>query len=408
MFQIIKLFFIYIPFGLFSLILHYSSKIIPKQKNLILFGAWNGAQFRGNSKLLFFKLLKKQKLKCIWITRNKNLFKKLTSIGIPCVYYFSITGIFYSLRANVYFITHTHRDINYFLSGGAKVINLMHYGYCIKSMGKKTFFFDKNRFEKFITKIKYPLQYYINCIDYVFYISDFQKQTIKNMYNLPDSNLKINYGIKKDFLLSKNYKDYVFEFELKNSIKVNKKRINIFFLPTLRKESVKFNLFNYNFNGSILNKFLSNNNASIYINFHPFDAKNLTRKNLNFDQYDNIKILSSVNDDNNIIMKDMDIFITDYSSVFSDFLLFDKPIILTPFDYSNYIKFDRNLINEYFDLPCYYAYDWTELLDILLKIIANKEDYYLNARKNFKNKLYPNLNSSGLDKTIELLDKAIL
>ena len=83
-------------------------------------------------------------------------------------------------------------------------------------------------------------------------------------------------------------------------------------------------------------------------------------------------------------MKYMDIFITDYSSVFSDFLLFDKPIILTPFDYSNYIKFDRNLINEYFDLPCYYAYDWTELIDILLKICVlidplNKNSDELNV-----------------------------
>ena len=171
-------------------------------------------------------------------------------------------------------------------------------------------------------------------------------------------------------------------------------------MPTLRKPSVKFDLFKHEFNGDVLNEFLSKNNATLYINFHPFDAN---QKNYLKD-YDNINILSSNNDNNNILMKDMNIFITDYSSVFFDFILFDKPIILTPFDYSDYIKFDRNLINEYFDMPSNYAYNWNELIDILINIIELNEDIHMDRRLKLKDKLYPNIRSSGINQTIKLID----
>ena len=400
MIEILKFFFIYIPIGLVSLLFHYFSKIIPKKNNLILFGAWDGTQFRGNSKLLFFQMLKRKNYECFWVTRNKNLHKKLIFNKIPSLYFFSLAGIVKSLRAKFYIITHTQRDINYFLSGGANVINLMHYGFFLKVMGKKTFFHDKSLLQKIFISTKYPLQHLINCIDYVFYISDSQKKLINRAYDLPDNKLKINHGIKKDLLLSKNYMNYIFDFEKKELVKVNKNKTNILFLPTLRKKNANFYFFNNDFDYKILDAFLFKNNAEIYINLHPFDA-NIKNQ---LESYDNIKILSPINDNNNILMRHMNIFVTDYSSVYFDFLLFDKPIVLAPFDHSNYIKFDRNLINEYFNMPSEFAYNWDQLINVLENIIKHNEDKHIDERVKLKNKLFPNLNLSGLDETIKLLE----
>lgn len=48
------------------------------------------------------------------------------------------------------------------------------------------------------------------------------------------------------------------------------------------------------------------------------------------------------------ILNAVDILITDYSSIYFDFLLLDRPIIFTPIDYEEY-KHNRGFLLEPFD-----------------------------------------------------------
>jgi CDP-glycerol glycerophosphotransferase len=61
----------------------------------------------------------------------------------------------------------------------------------------------------------------------------------------------------------------------------------------------------------------------------------------------------------------IDILITDYSSVYFDFLLTNKPVILTPFDLEEYIKIN----GIYFDYNAYMngikAYNWDDFIEIV-------------------------------------------
>ena len=42
-----------------------------------------------------------------------------------------------------------------------------------------------------------------------------------------------------------------------------------------------------------------------------------------------------------------DALITDYSSIYFDYLLLDRPVIFYPYDYDNYIRNDRSLLFDY-------------------------------------------------------------
>lgn len=127
----------------------------------------------------------------------------------------------------------------------------------------------------------------------------------------------------------------------------------ILYLPTMRKglknEGIQFekNIFNYpDYNPNLIDNFLEKNNAYIFTKLHFADNEYYTRENfnlpkrlifLNTDSLNN-KLLTIYH-----IMNAFDILITDYSSVYVDFLLLDKPIIFSCPDLSKY-KQDRGFV----------------------------------------------------------------
>ncbi|GHV66163.1 hypothetical protein AGMMS49928_00180 [Spirochaetia bacterium] len=77
-------------------------------------------------------------------------------------------------------------------------------------------------------------------------------------------------------------------------------------------------------------------------------------------------------DDLYVLLNNVDILITDYSSVYFDFIVTRKPVILAPFDYEFYIKKARAHYFDYFkNMEGIKAKTWPELCDIL-----ENETYY--------------------------------
>jgi CDP-glycerol glycerophosphotransferase len=80
------------------------------------------------------------------------------------------------------------------------------------------------------------------------------------------------------------------------------------------------------------------------------------------------------------LIKDVDILITDYSSIYFDYLLLRKPVILAPFDYKDYMASSRDF---YFDydttIQGVRAYNWQELSQIIREKRYYFPAYALNA-----------------------------
>jgi CDP-glycerol glycerophosphotransferase len=136
-------------------------------------------------------------------------------------------------------------------------------------------------------------------------------------------------------------------------------------MPTFRLglyNHIPFSPFSgFDFDITIFSKFLVDDNIIFLFKPHPYDA-NLP----DFNETERfIYLKNNEYDDLYEFIGNIDILATDYSSVYFDFLLTNKPVILTPFDYEEYIK-TRGL---FFDYKKYIdgakAYNWNDFIEIV-------------------------------------------
>ena len=105
-----------------------------------------------------------------------------------------------------------------------------------------------------------------------------------------------------------------------------------------------------------------------------------------FPEFSNIIHISKVIDIQDLLF-DVDLMITDYSSVFKDFCLTGRQIIFYPFDYEEYTKI-YPLYTDYFnELPGPFAKDEEELLNCLRNIdsITSNSKYKVKYEEMVKN-----------------------
>ena len=104
-----------------------------------------------------------------------------------------------------------------------------------------------------------------------------------------------------------------------------------------------------------LNNLLIKQNASFLIKLHRHDYSIVMKE-----EYSNIRVLDNESDMYPLFTK-VDLLITDYSSIFFDFLLTDKPVLFYPYDKDEYLTMDRSMYDDYDTVtPGYKAYDYSD------------------------------------------------
>ena len=392
------LFFLYTPL-IFIFYL-----IVPRKKNQWIFSAWEGEYYRGNSKYLFKYLKNDKEIKSVWLTKNKKLYKKMLSEGHSVVYAFSLQGFYRSLTSKLIFISHGFNDIIPILSMGATVISLSHFNYPIKKTSYEDVYNKLSLLKKI--KIKFISPYNLIKPEYEIVVSKKTKESTIFL-NSKDKNEKKRIKFlghpKTDYLLSiKNKSKSILLKKFTNKITKNLLDSKIIlFLPTWRKKK-QFNLFGFDFNDSKINNFLIKNNLYLIINYHPFDV---IKHN---DPTDNrIITLSAENDQVTNLLFAADIMITDYSSVYSDYLLIDRPMIFAKFDHEDYID-ERELQIDYNSLPGEIINDWNQLRNVLSNIILNNNDLFSVSRKKWREEIYDGNNDGKSCERITTFAKKLL
>ena len=198
---------------------------------------------------------------------------------------------------------------------------------------------------------------------------------------------------RNDFLF---HSDGVSNFTTIFGDAVKRKKI-IVYLPTYRHHNDagnevrdSKNIFGFTeFLTTEFDSFLEENNCKIIYKPHPHEddmALNLQKgNNLNNTLiFQNDDLLS--NDlDLYELLNAADILITDYSSVFYDFLLLDKPMIFAPTDIESYLERDGFLIESFENwVPGPLAFSQSELQLEISKCLEEK-DYYVEKRSWMRN-----------------------
>ena len=113
-------------YRIFLWILYYLSGFIPRSRNKWVFGD-RANNFSDNTKYLFFYLKENEpEIDAVWITNNDALVGTLKSKGFKVYRRYSISGIYFCLTAKYYFYNHHLDDINFWVSRGAVKVNLWH------------------------------------------------------------------------------------------------------------------------------------------------------------------------------------------------------------------------------------------------------------------------------------------
>ena len=350
--------------------IYWISGLVPRRKDIWVFGSWDGKKFADNPKYLFLYVCHKQpEITCVWLSRNKTIVADLQSRGYKAYYMHSLRGIICSMRASCIIFSVGVSDVNLYTTKGTKSVQLWH-GTPLKKLepapGRQMRMRKSSYAQRLMAEGLRPNTNY----DVVIATSDESKQAMQTVFSDAKEVAVTGYP-RNDVLggapwLNELNDEYV--TEIKREIDF---QFLFLYLPTFRREGRReLDLFaGFKFEGNTVNETLRELNAILIIKAHPYDVQ------FNSDGARLERIFTPADEDLPDIyplLRETDVLITDYSSVFFDYLLLDRPIVFAPFDIQQYVTADRELFYDYDQVtPGPKATDWLEVLHLLREAIQH-------------------------------------
>lgn len=356
-----------IPIFLSPLVIFNS--LLSKNNRVWIFGAWEGRTYNDNSKYLYeyTQTYKKNVTRAIWLTKSKKVYSLLKKEKKECYYFYSLHGIYFSIVAQVVIVSRTWTDLplTCLLFPKKTIFVQLWHGTPLKRLEK---IFGKSIKGKVLRKL--VVLYLGRTYDMVF------SGTTKNVSHYSGKNF---FSVKKkDIYITGQPRNDVLLTSLK-SIKITQKEYKkiILYIPTWRnKKSDYFNK-ELKFDLKKLDMFLKKEEILFVLKFHFHDYYLYKRTLLS----DNILFLSDI-DDIYPYLRNVDILITDYSSIYFDFLLLQKPMLFFPFDKEQYKNEVGGFYYPYDSVtPGVKVYDWSRLIFELKKLIRGQDEYQFERKR---------------------------
>lgn len=381
---------------IFLLPIYSLSHLMPRNKHIWVIGSTFGRRFADNPKYFYLYLNQhhREDIRAIWISKDKGIVGFLNKNLLEAYYLYSIKGIWFALRSKVYLYDNYSKDICFALSGGAMKINLWH-GIPLKKIQKDNQFDLVRNPKTRAQKIKWALRRASDekPIDYVVVTSEYLRPIFSSAFNT--KNIIVCGYPRNDYLISDAIDNIMTDDEtiiyniLEDKAKDNK---IILYMPTFRESEYQF------FEVISISKFetyLREHNFVFFVKLHPKSKVNDKFMEVQSEQ---IRVIDPEQDPYPLL-KSIDILVTDYSSIYFDFLLLGKPIVFFPYDLSEYQKKSREMYFDYEEVtPGYKAFNQMELEEALLREDVNEESINLIKDKMFTNT--EQLGSKGLVNSI--------
>jgi CDP-glycerol glycerophosphotransferase len=348
-------------FSIFGMIL---SVFIKYDNRRIIFNSFQNNKYNSNSKYLFLWFIKNVKdYRSYFVINNDILRNELNSaIGNYFIETKTLKGKLFALQAKIWIISTLELPVGCIFAKHKRYVIHLGHGTPIKNIGL---------LEKNVSLIK-KIYYYVasSNISHALAPSEYFKTMISQFINLPLENILIAGHARNDQLFVKSNL---------NIQKITKQQgKNILYAPTWR-QSTKLKLFPFDDLSCLeLSDFLDNNKINVFLRVHPnfeekIDPELLAVKNI---YVFSGKVYDEIMDYLNLF----DLLITDYSSIYFDFLLLDRPIIFLTYDYEQYNK-EIGFPFLYNELtPGYKPSTMKEFMKAILDSFDRNIDLYKNER----------------------------
>jgi CDP-glycerol glycerophosphotransferase (TagB/SpsB family) len=385
--------FLLIPYGL--------SFLFPRNKKIWVFGSTFGNRFADNPRYfyLFVSQHKSSEIRPVWIGKNREIIETLQSEGYEAYRLKSVKGIWFCLWAKVYLYDNYPKDICHWTSGGAVKINLWH-GIPLKKIQNDNLHDLVRHPESRMQRLRWiprrlsdekPSHYILAPSHY--FSSIFQSAFQTN-------NVIVEGYPRTDIFTGNTIKNVLLNKEsiCLEKITENKDKKILLYMPTFRDSETMFfdKLDLHEFNS-----FLERNHFFLCVKLH---CK--SKLNLRFKEIESKSILViDPSADPHVFINSSDVLITDYSSIYLDYLLTCKPILFFNYDLDEYLKNSRELYFDYEEFtPGYKAMNGVELMELLSRLNEVEQEVYTDKkRKEVCNKSFDGTaknSSEGLYKSI--------
>lgn len=387
-------------------VLRFAGEVLPRKKSLVIFGSRNGDYYMDNSRDLYeWVTANRPEIHAVWLTKNKEVLKELKLQNKSAESLKSLKGIYLLLRSQVAIYSNRLLDISphwSLIPNSTKCICLGHgapiknYRCTIKGGVQGDFAKDINRASKLC---KYAVA-----------SSDFIAKLDSKCQNINYKKYRVTGYPRNDKILNPTNNMKTSWHEYLGGYRYNRV---ILYAPTWRKEGdkqTKFFPFD-DFEIDSLVKYLRENKILLLMRPHIKDLED----NVSFEVFkertsnlsSNIRLATSKEfTDVNDILPFIDILITDYSSIMTDFLLLDRPILFFAYDYVEFEELNGFVYDYYEHLPgpdIKTFYEFCKYINMLTESI----DDHKAKRQTLAKKAHKYFDSKASERVSQLIEMII-
>jgi CDP-glycerol glycerophosphotransferase (TagB/SpsB family) len=337
----------------FAAVLVLVSLVVPRSKRIWAFGSWYGGRFADNPKYFFLHCASREReaVHAVWLSMSSTVVRRIRALGFPAYHRLSPSGLWYALRAGVYIFDCRVMDVSSVASSGAVKVNLWH-GVPLKMIER-----DIPQANNALAQANHgsPLVKAANKVlrpqlsekyDYILGTSRATCERFAKAFGVARQQVLDGGYPRTDVLLSR---DDDSRFRMPEEERVIEQcrayardgvRVMLY-MPTFRdwrNDADRVIPIDW----KALDAALQTHGGALFCKLHPNDQARVP----DLSAMRRIHLIpSSV--DPYPILKHTDALISDYSSIFFDYLLLDRPLVFYPYDLDDYRKYSRALYDDY-------------------------------------------------------------
>lgn len=369
------------------------SGLMPRSPDLWVFGSWGGQRYADNA-AAFFEHCERQndgKRSHVWISHRLDIARELRALGHRAYWWWSPAGAWCCLRASLHLFDCFPKDTNFWLSRGARLVNLWsgvplkRFERDIDQPGNRYYrLFHGRPWERLLLGLLMP--WHVQRPDLVIASSPETRGITARAFDIPQDRVAVT-GLPRNDRLFAEDSDEQLPASFSEALAAGRRIV--LYLPTFRdsgKPAVSDEWLR-------LGPRLQAMNASLFIKLHPVDDTPPPRLG------EQIHGLPRDLDVYRLLPK-VDLLISDYSSIIWDFLLLDRPLLLYVPDKAEFIATSRGLNFDPDELaPGPVCHDFSSLEAALADSLEHS-DRFAGRRREVRSRLHSHVDASSCERVL--------
>ena len=310
----------------FQFFLYWASGFAPRRPEQWVFGCWSGHRFGDNAGAVFTHLADHplDGVTAVWITSEATICRDLRADGHRAYLRWSPAGVWTTLRAGVFVYDSQPRDINYWLSRGAKHVHLRH-GIGIKKIERAIDVPDHRLYKLFhgrpVERLfwRILLPWHLPVPDLAMSCSPVHGSQAEAYFGVTPEKVRITGFARHDRLVNTPPQDRASLPTIGPRIPAD--RPVFVYLPTFREGTAR-----QSFDWEVLESAAEQAGVTIAVKLHYVDADRGVLGIERLATSDHLRLLDSHMDPIDAYIH-ADGMISDFSSAPFDFMLLDRPVV---------------------------------------------------------------------------------